>query len=150
MEAGSSVRRVTPAAETRERLEIAAASGELDPLCERLGIELLGVFGSAAAGTSATATSDVDVCVRFVDGARGDVLALIDALTSLTGFERFDVLDLAQAGPVARKEALFGNDRPVLVRGDGRRRRDRRPAGLAPRPGGGSAQRPRPPDVLER
>jgi hypothetical protein len=101
---------VPTAIEARQRLEAAAASGGLDALCERLDVDLLGVFGSASGlpGVASDDPHDLDVCVRFARGGRGDLLALIDALTVLTGYERVDVLDLAAAGPVARKEALFG------------------------------------------
>lgn len=88
------------------RLRAAAADGRLDELAERLGIGLLGVFGSAVRPGCATPPGDLDVAVRFRGPPRE--LALLDALTLLTGTERIDLLRLEAAEPVARAEAMVG------------------------------------------
>lgn len=83
-----------------------SAAGGLEPLCTQLGIQLLVLFGSAA--RASTDPRDVDVAVRFRKDTAADLLGLLDALHALTGFEGYDVLDLARAGPVARERALVG------------------------------------------
>ena len=75
-------------------------------MCTQLGIQLLVLFGSAA--RASTDPRDVDVAVRFRKDTAADLLGLLDALHALTGFEGYDVLDLARAGPVARERALVG------------------------------------------
>ncbi len=99
-------------------LQRSARAGELDQLCDDLGIELLGIFGSAAAALRVRAgharvgigvgpePHDLDVAVAF-SGAR-DLLGLIDRLTGLTGCEHIDVLDLGRADPLARAAGLSG------------------------------------------
>jgi predicted nucleotidyltransferase len=90
-----------------------AYEGRLDDVCVELGIELLGVFGSAAEalraearGVGAPTPHDLDVAVSF----RGepDVLALIDRITELTGCERIDVADVGRADPLLRAHAFGG------------------------------------------
>lgn len=81
-------------------------AGALEPLCTQLGIELLVLFGSAA--RDAADPADVDLAVRFRQDIPADLLGLLDALYELTGFEGYDVLDLARAGPVAQERALVG------------------------------------------
>jgi hypothetical protein len=90
-------------------LEVAASDGRLDELCDRLGVRLLGAFGSAtkeAAGESSSDPGDLDIAVGF-RGPRRE-LELIDGLVVLTGYERIDIVDVDAAGPVARAEALVG------------------------------------------
>lgn len=88
------------------RLCEAAESGDLATLCERADAQLLLVFGSARRVDADP--NDVDVAVRFEQGASHDVLGLLDQLYRLTGYEEFDVLDLGRAGPLARERALVG------------------------------------------
>lgn len=98
--------------EALDRLEAAAADGRIDALGERLGLRLLGVFGSAARRDPAAA--DLDVAVSFRGPRR--LLHLVDALVQLTGFDRIDVAVLDGADPVLRARALVGiglfEDRP--------------------------------------
>lgn len=87
------------------RLRAAAADGRLDDLAERLGVRVLGVFGSAAR-PDAVAPADLDVAVGFV-GAPQE-LALLDALTQLAGTDHVDLLVLDGADPLARAEGFTG------------------------------------------
>ena len=96
-------------ADPRQALSVlreAARDGRLDALCERHGIRVLTVFGSAVRATGSP--RDLDVAVRFEPGRPGDLLALVDALSVLTGTDLLDVLVLERAGPVARERALVG------------------------------------------
>ncbi|HSL56989.1 MAG TPA: hypothetical protein VK866_04030 [Acidimicrobiales bacterium] len=90
--------------EALDRLLEATADGRVDELGDRLGLRLLGVFGSAARRDPDAA--DLDVAVSF----RGErhLLELIDALVQLTGFDRIDVAVLDAADPVLRARALVG------------------------------------------
>lgn len=92
------------AAQALARLVRAAQDGTLDELCVRHGVRLLGAFGSAARGEPA---QDLDLAVSFV-ASPPPVLALLDELTALTGFDRIDLLVLDDADPVARAEGLVG------------------------------------------
>ncbi len=96
---------MTTSTEAAHRLAAAAADGRLDELCQRLQVRLLGLFGSAARGTS-TEASDLDVAVEWL--ADGDVLALLDALTALARFDRIDIAVLNGAGPTLRARGLTG------------------------------------------
>lgn len=88
-----------------QRLLDVVDSGELVALCERAGVSLMVLFGSAV--DTPEDASDVDLAVSFeADG--GDVLGLLDELYRFTGYEGFDILDLDRAGPVARERALVG------------------------------------------
>lgn len=89
-----------------ERLVAAARDGSLDALCARHDVRIVTVFGSAA-GPGST-PRDLDVAVRFTPGRRGDVLALLDDLSRLTGSDDVDLLVLDDAGPVAKERALVG------------------------------------------
>jgi predicted nucleotidyltransferase len=89
-----------------ERLQEAAADGRLDAACERHGVRVLTVFGSAV--DPERKPRDLDVAVLFEPGRRGDVLALLDELSRLTGSDEVDLLVLNGADPVARERALVG------------------------------------------
>jgi predicted nucleotidyltransferase len=65
------------------RLRAAAASGELDALCERHAVRVLTVFGSAA--QDRPEARDLDVAVLSEPGASLDPIALITDLIELTG-----------------------------------------------------------------
>lgn len=92
--------------EALERLQTAAADGRLDELCAGHAVRVLTVFGSAARADAEPA--DLDVAVGFEPGQRGDLLALLDDLSRLTGSDDLDLLVLDDAGPVARERALVG------------------------------------------
>lgn len=87
------------------RLREQAADGRLDGLCERHGIAVLTVFGSAARGE--TAARDLDVAVLHRRGYRVDYLALIGDLQRATGTD-IDLAVLDGVGPVLRERALVG------------------------------------------
>lgn len=87
-----------------DRLRGAAQDGRLEELCGRHGIRVLTVFGSAARPD--TDPRDLDVAVGFEPGSAGDVLAVLAALSDLTGSDDVDLLVLERAGPVARERAL--------------------------------------------
>jgi predicted nucleotidyltransferase len=93
--------------EAVRRLLLAAGSGDLDRLCERHGVSVLGVFGSAVRGGKDSA-HDLDLAVSFVDPARADVLSFLDELPSISGPAEIDLMDLGRASPVAREQALVG------------------------------------------
>lgn len=104
---GGYARVVSPTAQLAvRRLCTAAESSDLADLCARTGARLLVLFGSARGADCDP--NDVDLAVRFEHGRPHDLLALLDELYRLTGYEEFDVLDLARAGPLARERALVG------------------------------------------
>ena len=90
--------------EALSRLRAAADDGRLEDLCRRHGVRVLTVFGSAA--RPGAVPRDLDVAVGFEPHHRGDVLALLDELSVLTGSDDVDLLVLDRAGPVARERAL--------------------------------------------
>lgn len=94
----------TSAHDAATQLIAAADEGRLEPLCSRLGVRLLGLFGSAASG--GVDAADVDVAVSFAGPSRQ--LELIDALTELLAFDDIDLLVLDTADPVARARGLTG------------------------------------------
>lgn len=88
------------------RLQEQAADGRLDALCERHGIAILSVFGSAAHDDSVP--RDLDVAVLHRPGHRVVYLALVDDLQQATGCD-IDLAVLDGAGPVLRERALVGS-----------------------------------------
>jgi predicted nucleotidyltransferase len=92
-----------------DRLLTAAERGEVDSLCERHGVQLLGVFGSAVRrrqGAEGPEPHDLDVAVSFAGPAR--VLELLDDLVGLTDYDGIDLAVLDGANPVLRAEGLTG------------------------------------------
>lgn len=85
-------------------LRSAAEDGTLDEICERHDVRILGVFGSALASPD---PRDLDIGVGF-RRPDGDLLALLDELIKLTGFDRLDVAVIDGADPVLRARALTG------------------------------------------
>jgi predicted nucleotidyltransferase len=96
---------VTEPREALDRLAAAAASGELQTVCERYAVDLLVAFGSAV--RSGGSPRDLDLAVRPTL-AGIDFLGLLDALATIAGTDRIDLMSLASAGPVARERALVG------------------------------------------
>jgi predicted nucleotidyltransferase len=96
---------VTTATEAAHLLTAAALDGSLDELCARRRVRLLALFGSAARGRP-TAASDLDIAVEWI--ADGDVVELLDALSTVTRFDRIDLAVLNGAGPTLRARALTG------------------------------------------
>lgn len=89
------------------RLLTAATEGELDPVCERFGVEVLGAFGSATSSDS-PAPRDLDLAVRVASERCGNLVDLAAALHRVCGPAEIDLLDLRTAEPVARTAGLVG------------------------------------------
>lgn len=89
-----------------QQLQSAAADGRLDALCEQHALRLVTVFGSVVQADGDPA--DLDVAIGFEPGRRGDVLAVLDELSRLTGSDDLDLMVLDDAPPVARERALVG------------------------------------------
>jgi len=86
-------------------LEDASADGRLDVLCDRVGLDLVVVFGSTA-DPRVAAPRDLDIAVRFSPSVEADPVAATNELIELTGDDTVDVLDLRRADVVARSRAL--------------------------------------------
>lgn len=71
-------------------------------LAQRHGLDLVVAFGSAVLAPGEP--RDLDLAVRCP--TRIDVLAVLQDVYELTGFEEVDLLDLRRAGEVAAYEAL--------------------------------------------
>lgn len=97
---------MTTPVQALDRLRRAVASGELAALCERFGLDLVVVFGSAAKG--AAAPRDLDIAVSTRRGRKLPLLDLYEGFIDLTGPCDIDVMVLDRADPVARYEALLG------------------------------------------
>jgi len=83
--------------------------GKLTPLFNEEGLQLVLLFGSAAAGT-AHRKSDIDLGFLFEKPA--DLVALTNRVIRLLHTDRVDVVDLRKTGPllnfsVAKKGRLF-------------------------------------------
>lgn len=92
-----------------DALIAAAASGDLERIARRHDLRLLGVFGSAFRrwhDPDMPAPRDLDVAVSFAGPPR--LLALLDDLVTLTGYDGIDLLVLDDADPVARAEGFVG------------------------------------------
>lgn len=108
---------VVAPAEGLARLRAAAASGELDALCERHGVRVLTVFGSVARGEPRA--RDLDVGVISEPDVPFDPVLLINDLADLTGVGDIDLAHLNRGGPVIRERALVGAV-PLFENGPGR------------------------------
>lgn len=95
-----------------DTLRQAAATGRLDALCDRHGIDLLVAFGSATEG--ADVPRDLDVAV--LAGRDTDLAALTADLMRLIGCSTVGVTDLRRAGPVVRARALGPGVVPLYER----------------------------------
>jgi len=82
-----------------------ASAGELATLCDRHGVALFVVFGSAL--DPEADPGDLDLAVRF-DTESPDMLGLLDELSRRLGSDDIDLMVLDAAGPVARERALVG------------------------------------------
>jgi len=105
---------VAPPAQGLARLRAAAADGRLDALCQRHGVHLLTVFGSAARDEPSARDLDIAVLAGAVDP-----VLLVNDLIELTGVGAIDLALLAHAGPVLRERALVGCV-PLFESGSGR------------------------------
>lgn len=94
--------------EALEKLRDDARSGALDEFCQRNGIRLLVVFGSAADPAWPGVPHDLDVAV--LTEPDGDIIAIINAFLDLLHLDEIDVLNLRRAGPVLREQALVGTE----------------------------------------
>jgi predicted nucleotidyltransferase len=90
-----------------ERLRRLASRGGLDDLCQRHGVLLMSVFGSAVSPEGHP--RDLDIAVAFAPAADHDLLGMTDELVQLAGVEVVDVMELTRAGPLARERALVGS-----------------------------------------
>lgn len=88
------------------RLRELAEEGLLGALCERNGVALLVIHGSAIEPREDVPARDLDFA--FLGRARAgvDIVALNNDFIDATGFDRIDLMDLGTAGPVARARAL--------------------------------------------
>ncbi len=94
----------------------ACKDGTIDRLCDRLGIELLGSFGSAVVAWHANqrgehdslgaSPHDLDIAVQFAGPLRP--LETLDALTALTSYDHIDLAVMNDADPVLRAAGLTG------------------------------------------
>lgn len=75
-------------------------------MCERYGIRILTVFGSAVRADAAP--RDLDVGIMFESGVEVDYLAMIGDLIQLANAD-VDVVHLNRGGPVIRERALVGS-----------------------------------------
>lgn len=96
-----------------QRLEALAADGELGALCERHGIELLVVHGSAVDSESLRPARDLDLAFQRRRGSDADVVGLANDLLRAVRFGDIDLMDLNRAGPVPRARALAARSLPL-------------------------------------
>jgi predicted nucleotidyltransferase len=92
-----------------QRLLDATEAGDLDRVCDRLGVRILGVFGSAARRYRDPGTPfphDLDVSVSFLDEPLE--LELLAELGHLTHSDVIDLAVLDGAHPVLRAAGLVG------------------------------------------
>ena len=92
--------------EALARLEECVESGVLAALCERLGVEIVTLLGSALTSSD---PGDMDVAVGFARGADRDLVGVVNAFADLVRGDHLDVMDLDRAGPVAQKAAMIGS-----------------------------------------
>ncbi|MEU6858035.1 nucleotidyltransferase domain-containing protein [Glycomyces sp. NPDC046736] len=97
---------MTTPVQALDRLRRAAASGALEALADRFGLDLVVVFGSTAKG--APQPRDLDIAVSSRGGRKLALLEVYEAFTAITGPCDIDVMVLDRADPVARYEALLG------------------------------------------
>jgi predicted nucleotidyltransferase len=107
----SGLRRVVDARGALQRLVTAADVGELDAICRRHGVRLLGAFGSATRpdddGRDDVEPHDLDIAVSFLEEPP-PILALLDDLARLTDYDGLDLAVIDGAHPVLRARALVG------------------------------------------
>jgi predicted nucleotidyltransferase len=99
-------------------LSAAAADGRLAAVCERMGIDLVSVFGSVL-DESNPEPSDLDVGVRFTNGNDPDVLGASREFVDLVESDLVDLLVLNRASVVARSRALGPGARGLYERRTG-------------------------------
>ncbi|MGB3412381.1 MAG: hypothetical protein WBA45_14430 [Microthrixaceae bacterium] len=92
------------ATEALDLLRQSAFDKTLGPVMERLGVRLLGAFGSAT--RRGASPRDLDVAVQFEGPPR--LLELIDVLVEITGYDRIDIAVVEGDHPVLDAEALSG------------------------------------------
>lgn len=97
---------VANAHDAAHRLVAAAGTGELDAVCARRRVRLLGLFGSATRPAPDREPDDLDVAVSFAE--HPDELGLLDDLVRITGYDHIDLAVVDGAGPVLRAEAMIG------------------------------------------
>lgn len=80
------------------------ATGELAAFCRARDVTLLVAFGSTVSGPLPDAARDLDLAFMSSTSTQLDVLA---DLSTWLGIDEIDLLDLRQAGAVAKVEALL-------------------------------------------
>lgn len=81
-----------------------ATTGELETFCHAHDVTLLVAFGSAVSGPLPESAKDLDLAFLSSTSTHLDLLA---DLSTWLGFDEIDLLDLRQAGAVAKVEALL-------------------------------------------
>lgn len=82
----------------------AADDGRLEELCQRVGLSLVVLFGSAVLEDATPA--DLDIAVLPVASDRLDRVATTTAFIDLVHVDAIDLLDLSRAGVMVRAHAL--------------------------------------------
>lgn len=85
-------------------LSKAAEDGSLADLCQRFGVDILTLFGSAR--TAPATARDIDLAVRFRRGVTTDPVALINELMDLLSTDAVDLMLLHLATPTGRFSGL--------------------------------------------
>ncbi|WP_370325108.1 nucleotidyltransferase domain-containing protein [Euzebya sp.] len=93
-------------AQARATLLDAADDGRLDELCDRIGLSVVVLFGSAARAEWASHPRDLDIAVLPRDPRSFDRIACHTAFVDLVHIDAVDLLDLSTAGVVAQARAL--------------------------------------------
>lgn len=88
------------------RLHRAGADGTLARRCAELGVDLVTLHGSAAAGMDDP--QDLDLGVLFATDAlaRRNLVEMVTVLAELAGTDLVDVMDVRRASPTARARAV--------------------------------------------
>jgi predicted nucleotidyltransferase len=89
-------------------LRAAADDGRLESLCVRLGVSMLGAFGSAVRprATASRPPDDLDLVVSL--DRLESRLDVVDAVMALTGCDAIDLVVLQTASPLLRARAMCG------------------------------------------
>ncbi|WP_166355618.1 hypothetical protein [Phytoactinopolyspora limicola] len=94
------------ALEGLQTLRQLAVAGDLATLCDRYEVALLVVHGSVVQSRLDVEPRDLDLAFRGRIGARGDRVGLTNELIDAGRYDQVDLMDLGQAGSVARSRAL--------------------------------------------
>lgn len=98
--------------ESLDILNNAVADGSLERLCDRYGLDLVVLFGSAVDSDD---PGDIDLALAFGKDSGKDFLATLTDLQALVPGDHLDVMNLDVAEPVARYEAMT-HGQPLFAR----------------------------------